>query len=208
MHNPAVKSCITNQLSIIGFFPNIQRFYMEKWVSNPISWSDENATIAISMNFLTELKIGLISYHNFLLIKCPRLKKLSVNRILHFQRIPSDFETFAQNNPVIEDLELFPRFYSTADWNQRLAIDTNHVAFLIQNLPKLRVFKMESVVFLNVLQVVKLIGENFDRLEYVGLSVEPLKFDEVFNYFKMELPNLKVQDLGDYIVVKKITRRA
>jgi hypothetical protein len=198
IHNPAVKSLATNQPAVLRFFPNLQQLRIK------------NTTVEMNENFtgmfsLTEIQVDAIFFQTLLLFKFPCLKKFSALTISNYQEDSTVLETFAQNNPEIEELELFGN--SARGWMNRPNLGNQHVAQLIKNLPKLRRFQMPNVNFVDSLEVARFIGENLGNLEYLGLSLMETKDGEVTNYFKEKLPHYRVAvkyDSGRLITIEKI----
>jgi hypothetical protein len=122
------------------------------------------------------------------------LKRFAALKIDDYQRDSTVFESFAQNNPEIEELELLGD-YEEPNFNWILVvpvIDANDLVQLIKNLPKLRILKMLPVIFVNTLEIVQLIGENFGKLEHFEMALLRLDVDEVIEYFKKKLPDYKI----------------
>jgi hypothetical protein len=185
VRNPTVKSLTTNQPSVDQFFPNLQQLHIENFLSE----MNENVTGRICQNSLTEIVIDEIAFQNLQFFKCPSVKKFSVSRICYYQEVSTALETFAQNNPEIEDLELFKDMYNSSK------LPTQHVAQLLNNLPKLRIFKLTSVSFVNSLEVARFIGENIGCLENVELAF-------------VETEDCKVKDYSNRMVLFRTTIRS
>ncbi len=189
VRNPAVTTLTTNQLSVFRIFSNLQQLNFENALIN----DDEELTGQICLNSLTEIKIETINFQNLLQIKCPRLKKFGVLNINDYQQDSTVFVTFPQNNPEIEELEMFGNSATATipGWNNLPVIDPNDVAKLITNLPKLRIFKLPRAKFLSTMEVARLFGENFQKLEHFQLALRETEESEVTNYFQQKLPHSK-----------------
>jgi hypothetical protein len=206
IRNPSVTTLATNQLSAVHCFPNLQKLHVERSYGK-----NENFTGMICLNALTEIEIDDISFEKLTMIKCPRLKKFSAENIRDYEENSLVFETFAQNNPEIEELELFKDSAEDEDfeWYYIPDIDAKDVAHLIKNLPKLRIFKMSSVYCLDSMEVAKVIVENFGKLEDLELKFLESEGYEAYNYIKKNLPHCKTSIKNDdifsiIISVKKI----
>jgi hypothetical protein len=191
VHNPAVKMLDTNQLSVIRYFPNIQQLH----IKNTVLHVNENFTQATCISSLTEIKIDDITYRDLPLIKCPRLKKFTTKKVWDYQRDSTVFQMFAQNNPEIEELELFryqaPLLPAVPERDNRQVIDAKDVAHLITNLPKLSIFKMSGAKLSNTLKFAGLVGETFRKLQLFEFGLKKGEASEVNEYFKLKLPLYK-----------------
>jgi hypothetical protein len=210
VRNPAVTTLTTNRLTVFGIFPNLQQFNFENSLVGNVEITGQ-----ICLSSLTEIKIETISFQNLLLIKCPRLKRFAALKIDDYQRDSTVFESFAQNNPEIEELELLGD-YEEPNFDWILVVpgtnaNANDSIQLIKNLPKLRILKMLPVIFVNTLEIVKLIGENFGKLEHFEMALLRLDVVEVIEYFKKKLPDYKitvkfVDFFCEVIIVEKLDK--
>jgi hypothetical protein len=146
----------------------------------------------ICLSSLTEIKIDVINFQNLLLIKCPRLKRFAALKIDDYRQNSTVFESFAQNNPEIEELELFSCTHIFF-LDRRPVIDVNDVAKFFTNFPKLRIFKLPRAKFVNTLEIARFIGENFGKLEHFEMALREIEEDEVTNYFKQKLPHYRTE---------------
>jgi hypothetical protein len=169
--NPSVKTCIfeenvRNCSKIFRYFPNVQ---MLGSLHNGINDIDTESLSSLgTLNHLRELTLTSLSAQQMLLIKCSQMKKLSIMTVMDNPSPPIS-ETFAQNNPAIEHMELLVsksliERYMSAGLTRRLST-------LIKSFPKLKILKAFCQSLEDTSEIVKAIGENFTELEYLELTV-------------------------------------
>lgn len=179
VRNFAVRTIIIGERgmslsSAVNCFPNIQRVEFFKLHYEIRS---EDVSLLTSINSLMELKFFWMHKEKFLLIKCPQLRKLSIDCLIIDVKNASVWEIFSENNPKIEFLELGNQGLSTGPLN---------------HLPKLKILKVyqKSTPEEGIL---KIAGEKFinGNLEHLEIDLQDLDSAPTVDFFKSNFPQLR-----------------
>jgi hypothetical protein len=201
IRNPSVTMCvidreITNYYNVYRWFPNIQSLCFAGWPNGNGSFSALS-----SLKSLKELEFDGLHQQILPLIKCPTLKKFSVETTDYVYRLdPSIYKTFVENNPNIEHLKNIN--------------DSNFLTYLISNLPQLKILDLSKTSTHKSSQLVKLIGEKCGNLEHLEMQLSFREAKEAASYFKTKFPHLR-SDLkqlrsgrykNNYTYILKVTK--
>ncbi len=92
---------------------------------------------------------------------------------------PSIFKTFAENNPNIEHLVV------------EMCDHIKYLAYLISNLPQLKILDLSKTWLHKSSELVKLIGEKCGNLEHLEMQLSFRDAEEAARYFKTKFPHLR-----------------